>query len=105
MLELNYVKGDDSPQELMRLIESTTGLPQDLTGKAVALKVRRLGESEYFQTVDAVVTDAANGRLTITWPAASFTEPGKQRADVVLSAVDFVQTVRDAVSITVRDRP
>ena len=105
MLELLYVKGDVSPQERMRLIETTTGLPQDITGASVALEVRRLGETAVLTTVAGLITDAENGRVTVTWPAAVFTDAGKLRADVVITSGSSTQTVRDAVSITVRDRP
>ena len=105
MLELLYVKGDISPQERMRLIETTTGLPQDITGASVAFEVRRLGETAALTTVAGTITDAENGRVTVTWPAAVFTDAGKLRADVVITSGASTQTVRDAVSITVRDRP
>lgn len=105
MLELLYVKGDISPQERLRLIETTTGLPQDLTGASVALEVRRLGATVTLTTTTGAITDAENGRLTVTWPAAVFTDAGKLRADVVITTGASTQTVRDAVSITVRDRP
>lgn len=105
MLELLYVKGDVSPQERMRLIETTTGLPQDITGASVALEVRRLGDTGTLTTAAGVITDAENGRLTVAWPAAVFTDAGKLRADVVITSGGSTQTVRDAVSITVRDRP
>lgn len=105
MLELLYVKGDVSPQERMRLIETTTGLPQDITGSTVALEVRRLGATAVLTTTAGVITDGENGRVTVTWPAAVFTDAGKLRADVVITTGASTQTVRDAVSITVRDRP
>ena len=89
----------------MRLIETTTGLPEDLTGASIALEVRRLGATSTLTTAAGVITDAENGRVSITWPAAVFTEPGKLRADVVITAGSSTRTVRDAVSITVRDRP
>lgn len=105
MLELLYVKGDVSPQERMRLIETTTGLPQDLTGASVSLEVRRLGATTTLVSTAATVTDAENGKLNVAWPAAVFTDAGKLRADVVVTTGGTTQTVRDAVSITVRDRP
>ena len=105
MLELLYVKGDVSPQERMRLIETTTGLPQDITGATVTLEVRRLGATAVLTTTPGAITDAENGRLTVTWPAAVFADAGKLRADVVITTGASTQTVRDAVSITVRDRP
>ena len=105
MLELLYVKGDVSPQERLRLIETTTGLPQDLTGSSVSLEVRRLGATATLVSTAATVTDAENGRLTVVWPAAVFAGAGKLRADVVVTTGGTTQTVRDAVSITVRDRP
>lgn len=105
MLELLYVKGDVSPQERLRLIETTTGLAQDITGASVSLEVRRLGDTTTLIMAAGVVTDAPNGRLTVTWPAEVFADAGKLRADVVITTGPSVQTVRDAVSITVRDRP
>lgn len=105
MLELLYVKGDVSPQERMRLIETTTGLPEDLTGSSIVLEVRRLGATGTLTTTAGTITDAENGRLTVTWPAAVFTEAGKLRADVVITTGGSTRTARDAVSITVRDRP
>lgn len=105
MLELNYVRGDTSPQERLRLIETTTGLAQDLTGKAVTLEMRRLGEADVFQTVTAVITDAASGKVTVTWPAAVLSQAGKLRGDVVTSGGGATQTARDLLAINVRDRP
>lgn len=105
MLELLYVKGDVSPQERMRLIETTTGLPQDITGSTVTLEIRRLGATAVLTTTVGAVSDAEGGRLTVTWPAAVFSDAGKLRADVVITNGSSTQTVRDAVSITVRDRP
>lgn len=105
MLELLYVKGDISPQERLRLVDSATGLPQDLTGSSVALEIRRLGLTDTLTTTNGAITDAENGRLTVTWPAPVFADAGKLRADVVITTGGSAQTVRDAVSITVRDRP
>lgn len=105
MLELLYVKGDISPQERLRLIETSTGLPQDITGATVALEVRRLGETTTLISTPGTITDAENGRLTVTWPPAMFEDAGKLRADAVITSGGSTQTVRDAVSIIVRDRP
>ena len=105
MLELLYVKGDVSPQERLRLIETTTGLPQDLTGATVALEVRRLGATATLTTATGSITDAENGKVLVSWPVLVFAAAGKLKADVVITTGSITQTVRDAISITVRDRP
>lgn len=105
MLELNYVRGDTSPQERLRLIETTTGLAQDLTDKTVTIEMRRLGEVAVFATVATTLTDAGSGKLTVTWPAAVFSQAGKLRGDVVITGTGSTQTARDLLALNVRDRP
>ncbi len=105
MLELLYVKGDVSPTERLRLIEASTGLPEDITGSDVVLELRRLGATGVLTSATATITDGENGRLSVTWPAEVFADAGKLRADVVVTSGGSTRTVRDAVSITVRDRP
>ena len=105
MLELLYVKGDVSPLERLRLIETTTGLPQDLTGATVLVELRRLGATATLTTASGTITDAENGKVSLTWPAPVFAAAGKLKADVVITTGAITQTVRDAISITVRDRP
>ena len=114
---LDLVQGDTLPQLTITLRDSNTAAPGktldaedsstwavvNLTGGSVKLKLRVLGEATVKETINGILTDAANGQVTFAFTATTLDEVATLEGEIEYTTSDAsIQTVYDLIRLRVR---
>lgn len=114
---LNLVTGDTLPALTLTLRDSntaapgktldpndqTTWAPITITGGAVSVFVRRVGESTLTATLTGSIIDGAAGRVLVTFGADTFPDAGTYEGEVQITfSGGGVQTVDELLKFKVR---
>ena len=115
---IKLVKGDTLPELTITLKDSNTAAsgqtldqedpstfaPIDITGGTVRERIRQIGETTTLKTIVATITDATAGKVSMLFPADTFSEAGFFEAEVeYTTSGSNIQTVNDLIKLSVRD--
>lgn len=105
--KIKLVSGDTGPQIRLTLTDETTGLPIDLTGAAVTLHFRAVGDTTVlFSRLLYVAPDtAANGIALVNWGSTDLNQPaGDYEGEIEIVFADAVrQTMYDPLKFKLRE--
>ena len=114
---LDLVQGDMNPQLTVTLRDSNKAAPGkqldaedsstwaviDITGGSVNLKLRTQGETVIKETLDGIITDAANGQVTFLLSETTLDATGTLEGEIEYTDADArPQTVYDLIRLRVR---
>jgi len=115
---IKFVVGDTLPVLETKLKDSNTaasGLTLDtensatwaalnLTGGAVKLRIREVGQTTLVQTITGVIADAATGSVNFTMPSGTWTTAGTFEGEIEYTASGGgIHTVQDLIKFKVRN--
>lgn len=115
---IKLVKGDTLPELTITLKDSNTAAtgktldqedpstfaPINITGGTVRIRIRKMGSTTILKTIVASITDASAGKVSMLFPADTFSEAGFFEAEVeYTTSGGNIQTVNDLIKLSVRD--
>ena len=115
---IKLVKGDTLPELTITLKDSNTAAagktldqedpstfaPINITGGTVRIRIRQIGSTTILKTIVASITDASAGKVSMLFPADTFSEAGFFEAEVeYATSGGNIQTVNDLIKLSVRD--
>lgn len=104
MADASFVQGDNRPDLTATLLNTVTGLPQDLTDCTVAFQMRKADDKRY--TVNAAAdidNDPTTGKVVYSWGANDLAVPGDYIAQFEITFIDLrKQTTNPVNTVNVR---
>lgn len=102
--KIKLVQGDTRPQISTTLVDENTALPIVLTGAAVVMRFRKVGDTTILDTLNSVVTDALNGIVVFSLNPGTLTNAiGDYEGEIEVTFPDATrQTTYDVLKFKVR---
>lgn len=104
--KIKLVQGDTRPALVVNLTDDTTGDPITITGAAVKLKFRAVGEETVLSTLNGSIADGPNGQVVFYWaqvPTSLDVDAGDYEGEIEITFADGqIQTVYDLLKFKVR---
>ena len=104
--KLKLVQNDTRPNLDLYFTDEQTGAPIDISGAAVTVNMRRVGETVSYKRMACGYTDAVNGRAFLDWSTdpTALAEAGDFEAEVEVVFSDTrKQTVYELLRIFIRE--
>jgi hypothetical protein len=83
-----YLKSEDTAPVLEATLTDASGEPIDLTGASVLFKMATPRNGETVVDTSARIADASAGLVRYPWAAEDTAEPGRYRAEFVVTYAD-----------------
>ena len=84
--------------------DSTTWAAVNLTGGAVKLRIREVGNTTIISTITATLSAPSAGTCTLIFPSSTWTASGTYEGEIEFTKSDGnIQTVQDFIKFKVRD--